>query len=246
MTPSAHLRDGAHATQPLRRAPPPRHRLSVSAGRDPRHCGSDGSGPGRDPRPTSETARTNRVVFVSNRGRKRAPGLGFAPMSRRVLELARCPVECPTRNSSVCPKQENLAGMRDCGWRDPDSNRGHHDFQTWANRPLNGSKLLDFLRFSAARCVLADVRKLRSFAANSGTRSDLSAQSHVACSGTILVRFSLGQRPWRSVSEDAMARDGSSPVLIGYDGSGPPRTPSTRDAPGRGRRGARRCDRRRV
>jgi len=34
------------------------------------------------------------------------------------------------RLSSPRPKNENPAGMRDCGWRDPDSNRGHHDFQS--------------------------------------------------------------------------------------------------------------------
>jgi hypothetical protein len=57
------------------------------------------------------------------------------------------------------------------------------------------------------------VRKLRWFVADSGTRSGLSAQSHAACAAG---RSSCGSarvaRPWRSVSEDSTARDGSSPV----------------------------------
>jgi hypothetical protein len=36
-------------------------------------------------------------------------------------------------------KEENRAGMRDCGWRDPDSNRGHHDFQSWVEISLTAA-----------------------------------------------------------------------------------------------------------
>ena len=53
--------------------------------------------------------------------------------------------------------------MRDCGWRDPDSNRGHHDFQSWSRISLTGAESLQIPTFSSyldlgpvvAICVLS-------------------------------------------------------------------------------------------
>jgi len=33
-------------------------------------------------------------------------------------------------------------------WRDPDSNRGHHDFQSWTAIALTGLKVLQFRGFT--------------------------------------------------------------------------------------------------
>jgi hypothetical protein len=45
--------------------------------------------------------------------------------------IGRVPNRVPKQRPSLRPpKRRNPAGMRDCGWRDPDSNRGHHDFQS--------------------------------------------------------------------------------------------------------------------
>jgi hypothetical protein len=47
-------------------------------------------------------------------------------------------------------KEENPAGMRDCRWRDPDSNRGHHDFQSWAEIPPTAAKVLQLGGFASS------------------------------------------------------------------------------------------------
>ena len=67
------------------------------------------------------------------------------------------------RSTRTIRKQENPAGMRDCGWRDPDSNRGHHDFQSRTETPLTRPKVLQFSGFStgyvtglqSANCALS-------------------------------------------------------------------------------------------
>ena len=94
MTPSAHLRHRAHATQPLRRAPPARQ-PSERVRRDATRVTAAPTGSqvlGGDPSPTSESARTNLLSLCLTAARKPAPGLGFGPMGRRVLEWARCPI----------------------------------------------------------------------------------------------------------------------------------------------------------
>jgi hypothetical protein len=42
----------------------------------------------------------------------------------------------------------NHAGSRALRWRDPDSNRGHHDFQSWSRISLTGTESLQ-IRWSA-------------------------------------------------------------------------------------------------
>src|SRR5215207_7335722 len=47
------------------------------------------------------------------------------------LHRARVPNRVPVdRLAGAVREAVNLATMRVCKWRDPDSNRGHHDFQT--------------------------------------------------------------------------------------------------------------------
>jgi hypothetical protein len=69
-------------------------------------------------------------------------------------ELRRVPrrvvVACRRRRRR-CPWQENpaaVAGFGRFGWRDPDSNRGHHDFQSWSSISQTAAKPLQ-IRSSA-------------------------------------------------------------------------------------------------
>jgi hypothetical protein len=80
---------------------------------------------------TGETTRTNRVVFVSNRGSQTCVRLGIRAYEPSRPRIGPVPNRVPNQESvQFVRKQENPAGMRDCEWRDPDSNRGHHDFQS--------------------------------------------------------------------------------------------------------------------
>jgi hypothetical protein len=51
------------------------------------------------------------------------------------------------RSTCTIRKEENPAGMRDCGWRDPDSNREHHDFQSWSKISLTSAESLQIRQF---------------------------------------------------------------------------------------------------
>ena len=68
------------------------------------------------------------------------------------------------------PQVENLTPMRDCGpskWRDPDSNRGHHDFQSCGPKARISRKLLQKgRRVRGPRC--RHTRKFASFPSDSG------------------------------------------------------------------------------
>jgi hypothetical protein len=74
------------------------------------------------------------VVLCSSLTQVRKPrqDWGSRPW-RRQPRIGPVPNRVPKQGSaSITQKEENPAGMRDHGWRDPDSNRGHHDFQSCA------------------------------------------------------------------------------------------------------------------
>jgi hypothetical protein len=64
-----------------------------------------------------------------------------------------------SQDSAGCPIEVELTSSKkkkillECGisqWRDPDSNRGHHDFQSWAGISLTTLKSLQVCGFSTA------------------------------------------------------------------------------------------------
>ena len=66
--------------------------------------------------------------------------------------------------ASNTPESSKSSSHRYCGrWRDPDSNRGHHDFQSWAEIPLTGAKVLQsggFASSTVGRAMLASCVRL--------------------------------------------------------------------------------------
>ena len=64
-------------------------------------------------------------------------------------------VSCTRATSScACPpvtrESNSHAGFWRLKWRDPDSNRGHHDFQSWTGTSLTRAESLQFSMFSRA------------------------------------------------------------------------------------------------
>jgi hypothetical protein len=62
-------------------------------------------------------------------------------------------------------KRGNRTGMRDCVWRDPDSNRGHHDFQSPWIAMSSGQKALQIAAIEVFGSRTSLSRSLRSFRA---------------------------------------------------------------------------------
>ena len=52
---------------------------------------------------------------------------------RRTSRQPRVVQEVRVGNAPRARKSRSHAGFRSPGWRDPDSNRGHHDFQSWVH-----------------------------------------------------------------------------------------------------------------
>ena len=114
---------------PRRKSRSPRSRPSPSAPGRRRRSESRGrltSGPASA---VSNRSYHPRVVLISNRVDR-----ALRPRSKTDHRIARpVPNRVPIqRPSGTIRKKENPPAMRGCGWRDPDSNRGHHDFQSCA------------------------------------------------------------------------------------------------------------------
>jgi hypothetical protein len=101
----------------------------------------------------SKAARSNqgdddgtRVVLGSNLAKNR-----LSMRLSRQADAARfgrgAQSSAQSRAKTIDPKVENLVVMRDRAWRDPDSNRGHHDFQSWSRISLAAAKTLQFSGF---------------------------------------------------------------------------------------------------
>jgi hypothetical protein len=86
---------------------------------------------------------TKRIVYSSSRSRecRRGPG-----RSTTDLQQGHLPFPASSRASLRCTKLGCLQGFR--RWRDPDSNRGHHDFQGVRSGLAEGAQSLETKRFA--------------------------------------------------------------------------------------------------
>ena len=131
-----------------------------------RSDGTRGDRPAASPKAdrTERATCTSRVVFISNGARETRARNGFRRRRRSLPTGGPVPNRVPKRRPDpIVRKEENPAVMRDRGWRDPDSNRGHHDFQSWAGISLTPAESLQIREFSrptaigsmCANCVLS-------------------------------------------------------------------------------------------
>ena len=78
--------------------------------------------------------------------------MGFQEPYREAKKRPGCPNRVPIKGRrGPFRKVGNLAGMRDFEWRDPDSNRGHHDFQAPGAVAAHLMKVLQTGKISMAR-----------------------------------------------------------------------------------------------
>jgi hypothetical protein len=143
--------------------------------------------------PTEHTRRRSRVVFVSSQARETRASNGFPRRRRSPRQGGPVPNRVPKRRPEhSARKEENPAGMRDRGWRDPDSNRGHHDFQSWTRISLTTAESLQM-------CVFAPGGGGGPIAANCGLFSSIwapiggSVPNRIAASRYVPWRVSAGQ-----------------------------------------------------
>jgi hypothetical protein len=87
---------------------------------------------------------TTEVVVTSSLTKPRTLiSTGFS-VSNSKYTGARVPNRVPVdRLAGAVREAVNPATMRVSEWRDPDSNRGHHDFQSWSRISLTAAKLLE-------------------------------------------------------------------------------------------------------
>jgi len=110
-----------------------------------------GIGQGRCLSPLA-TADTTGVARTGARRRSSSNHAGLPGVQPAIPFLSPFCGCTPTRR-----KERDLAAIGVCGvWRDPDSNRGHHDFQPWGRSPLTRAKRPQISAFQAP-CSIASM-----------------------------------------------------------------------------------------
>ena len=120
------------------------------------HCTSPSVRAGRVGDTSRTPATTSRLGWMSPEKAGKGP---------------RKPALTPVPRPSLSSGQPRFAGFR--GWRDPDSNRGHHDFQSGTLTRPERPESLEIMHFRARRRERHDVRNLRSLTGDSGVDGHL-------------------------------------------------------------------------